>query len=114
MCDQARQACPVFPGVHESLHWGYEDPAAVEGTEEERLAAFRAVFIQLGERVAQFAVLAQRQASAAGLMLLHLLRHAHAGDPYTVPGTGQRAPADRQGPGPGSRGSAASWPTTGS
>ena len=32
VCDEARQSCPVFPGVHESLHWGYEDPAAAEGT----------------------------------------------------------------------------------
>jgi arsenate reductase len=51
--------------VHESLHWGYEDPAAVEGSEPERLAAFRSVFIQLGERVRQFAVLAERQQRAA-------------------------------------------------
>ena len=60
VCDQARQSCPVFPGVHESLHWGYEDPAAVEGTEAERLAAFRRVFIQLGERIQQFVPLARR------------------------------------------------------
>jgi arsenate reductase len=62
VCDQARQTCPVFPGVHESLHWGYEDPAAVEGTEEERLAVFRKVFIQLGERIRQFATVTRRQA----------------------------------------------------
>jgi arsenate reductase (thioredoxin) len=61
VCDQARQVCPVFPGVHESLHWGYEDPAEAEGTEEQRLAVFRRVFIQIGERVQQFAVLTQRQ-----------------------------------------------------
>ena len=61
VCDQARQVCPVFPGVHESLHWGYEDPAEAKGTEEQRLAVFRRVFIQLGERVQQFAVLTQRQ-----------------------------------------------------
>ena len=61
VCDQARQVCPVFPGVHESLHWGYEDPAAVEGTEEERIAAFRKVFIQMAERVKQFAILTSRQ-----------------------------------------------------
>jgi len=60
VCDQARQACPVFPGVHESLHWGYEDPAAAEGTEEERLAAFRRVFIALGERIQGFVPLALR------------------------------------------------------
>ena len=61
VCDQARQVCPVFPGVHESLHWGYEDPAEAKGTEEQRLAVFRRVFIQLGERVQQFAVLTDRQ-----------------------------------------------------
>jgi arsenate reductase len=65
VCDQARQTCPVFPGVHESLHWGYEDPAAAEGTEEERLAVFRRVFTQMGERVHQFIVLAQRERAAA-------------------------------------------------
>jgi len=61
VCDQARQSCPVFPGVHESLHWGYEDPAAAEGTEEERLAVFRKVFIQIGERIRQFATVTRRQ-----------------------------------------------------
>lgn len=61
VCDQARQTCPVFPGVHESLHWGYEDPAAAVGTEEERLAVFRKVFIQMSERVLQFATLTRRQ-----------------------------------------------------
>ncbi len=61
VCDQARQSCPVFPGVHESLHWGYEDPAAAEGSEEERQAVFRKVFIQLAERVKQFAVVTVRQ-----------------------------------------------------
>jgi arsenate reductase (thioredoxin) len=61
VCDEARQACPVFSGVHESLHWGYEDPAEATGTEEERLAVFRRVFIQLGERINQFVELAMRQ-----------------------------------------------------
>jgi arsenate reductase (thioredoxin) len=62
VCDEARQVCPVFPGVHESLHWGYEDPAEATGTEEEKLAVFRRVFVQLGERVRQFAVVTRRQA----------------------------------------------------
>jgi len=65
VCDQARQVCPVFPGVHESLHWGYEDPAEATGTNEERLAVFRRVFTQLGERVRQFATLAQRDRAHA-------------------------------------------------
>ena len=65
VCDQARQVCPVFPGVHESLHWGYEDPAEATGTEEERLAVFRRVFVQIGERVRQFATLAERHRASA-------------------------------------------------
>jgi arsenate reductase (thioredoxin) len=61
VCDQARQSCPVFPGVHESLHWGYEDPAAATGTDDERLIVFRRVFTQISERVLQFALVTQRQ-----------------------------------------------------
>ncbi len=60
VCDEARQVCPVFPGVHASSHWGYEDPAEATGTDEERLAVFRRVFIALGERVAQFAAVTTR------------------------------------------------------
>ncbi len=66
VCDEARQVCPVFPGVHESLHWGYEDPAEAKGTEEERLAVFRRVFIQIGERVRQFATVTSRVARESG------------------------------------------------
>lgn len=60
VCDLARQVCPVFPGVHQSLHWGYEDPAEATGSEEERLAIFRRVFIQMSERINQFVPLALR------------------------------------------------------
>jgi arsenate reductase len=63
VCDRARQSCPVFPGVHKSLHWGYEDPAEATGSEEERLAVFRRVFTALGERVQLFATVAMRAAS---------------------------------------------------
>jgi arsenate reductase len=61
VCDEARQVCPTFPGSHRSLHWGYEDPAAATGTDAERLAVFRLVFIQLGERINQFVELAMRE-----------------------------------------------------
>ena len=66
VCDQARQTCPVFPGVHETLHWDYEDPAEAEGTEEERLAVFRRVFIGLGERIRTFIPLALRSGTLSG------------------------------------------------
>jgi arsenate reductase (thioredoxin) len=60
VCDQARQSCPVFPGIHESLHWGYEDPAEAQGSEAGRLAVFRRVFIQIGDRINLFIPLALR------------------------------------------------------
>jgi arsenate reductase len=65
VCDEARQACPVFPGVHESLHWGYEDPAVVEGSEEERLAAFRSTLTMMASRIQSFITLARRDRLAA-------------------------------------------------
>lgn len=42
-CDDVRDACPVFPGRKERLHWGLEDPAGAEGSREERLEVFRRV-----------------------------------------------------------------------
>jgi len=41
VCDHARQTCPFFPGGKELLHQGFEDPAAFEGNEDEKIAAFR-------------------------------------------------------------------------
>jgi arsenate reductase len=54
VCDSARQNCPVFPGQGERFHWGYPDPSAATGTEEERLAAFRRVFTAMSQRVDLF------------------------------------------------------------
>lgn len=54
VCDNARDNCPVFPGGTVRLHWSLEDPAAVKGTEDERLAAFRRIRDQLHERVKTF------------------------------------------------------------
>jgi arsenate reductase len=66
VCDEARQACPVFPGTGERLHWGYEDPSEVVGSEEERLAAFRKTFTLIGERVQLFVTVAQRAGQPQG------------------------------------------------
>ncbi len=42
VCDAAAERCPVFPGAAKRVHWSVEDPAKARGSEEERLAAFRA------------------------------------------------------------------------
>ncbi len=41
VCDHARESCPYFPG--KMVHRSFDDPAAMEGSEEERLAGFRRV-----------------------------------------------------------------------
>ena len=43
VCDQAAEQCPIFPGKGERLHWSFPDPAAVTGSDAERLQAFRDV-----------------------------------------------------------------------
>jgi len=43
VCDDANEACPFFPGAQNRLHWSFEDPSKAEGSEEERLEAFRRV-----------------------------------------------------------------------
>jgi arsenate reductase len=54
VCDRAREACPLFPGKHESLHWGYDDPADATGTEQERLAVFERVMAEIAGRLRAF------------------------------------------------------------
>ena len=54
VCDNARESCPVFPAGTERIHWTFEDPAAVQGSEQERLAAFRRIRDQIHEHVKAF------------------------------------------------------------
>jgi arsenate reductase len=43
VCGNADQACPLFPGMLNRHHWPFYDPAHAEGTEAEKMAAFRKV-----------------------------------------------------------------------
>jgi arsenate reductase (thioredoxin) len=55
LCDDAEKNCPtVWPGVNTRLHWAFDDPAALEGTEEQKLAKFRQVRDQIEQRVREW------------------------------------------------------------
>ena len=49
VCDNAQESCPIYPGHGNRIHRGFEDPAAVEGSDEDKLAAFRRVRDQIRE-----------------------------------------------------------------
>ena len=55
VCDSARETCPILPGVAETIHWSFDDPAAAGGSEEEKLAVFRRVRDELRGRLREFA-----------------------------------------------------------
>jgi arsenate reductase len=55
VCDHARESCPVFFGAAQRLHRSFDDPAAGNGSEEERLALFRRVRDELRAYLADFA-----------------------------------------------------------
>jgi arsenate reductase len=52
VCDNAAgEACPIWPGHPATAHWGFEDPAAVEGTDEEKRASFERICGQIAKRM---------------------------------------------------------------
>ena len=58
VCDNAAgEACPFWPGQPMTAHWGVEDPAAVEGSEIDKLTAFRNAANYLRRRIEVFAAL---------------------------------------------------------
>jgi arsenate reductase len=54
VCDNAKEACPVWPGQPMIAHWGSPDPAAAGGTEEEKFRFFVTVASQIARRVDLF------------------------------------------------------------
>ena len=55
--DAASEVCPVWPGQPMTAHWGIPDPAAAEGSEEQKRQAFRKAFRDLDARIKIFSSL---------------------------------------------------------
>jgi arsenate reductase len=54
VCDKAREECPLHPSLGTRQDWPFEDPAAYEGTEEEKLAKFREVRDQIKDKILEW------------------------------------------------------------
>jgi arsenate reductase len=62
VCDNAAgEVCPIWPGHPTTAHWSFEDPAAVEGTDEQKRAAFAKIFKQIMTRMHTFLALPVHQ-----------------------------------------------------
>jgi arsenate reductase (thioredoxin) len=51
VCDDANEACPIFPGAKNRLHWSFRDPSQATGSEEARLRVFRGVRNEILARI---------------------------------------------------------------
>jgi arsenate reductase len=51
VCDNPRERCPIFPRTYKFLHWSFDDPAAAEGSHEEKLAVFRRGRDEIAHRI---------------------------------------------------------------
>lgn len=64
VCDSANERCPLFPGRATRIHWSFDDPSAMPGDADERLAAFRRVRDAIRARLAQWLATDVGRASA--------------------------------------------------
>ena len=54
VCDNAREACPHFPGAAQQLHWSFDDPAQDTGTDQQKMRVFRRVRDEIRHRIRRF------------------------------------------------------------
>ena len=66
VCDEAAEACPIFPGAAQHIHWSFPDPAAIEGSQEERLAFFRQIRDDIEARLRSWLTRLSEQATGSG------------------------------------------------
>ncbi len=63
VCDSAAEECPVFPGDPNRIHWSFPDPAAVEGSDLIKIAAFQQTLREMRQRLEAWVPIARRAAS---------------------------------------------------
>ncbi len=56
VCDNAKEACPVFPGAKQTLHWPFDDPADATGNDEEKIVMFRRVRDEIKEKIQNYLI----------------------------------------------------------
>jgi protein-tyrosine-phosphatase len=72
VCDQAAgEQCPYWPGQPVTAHWGFPDPSAVEGSDEDKRRAFRDVMIGLKKRIEILSAMPLESLSAMSLKEVH-------------------------------------------
>ncbi|MFI4876930.1 MAG: arsenate reductase ArsC [Blastopirellula sp. JB062] len=54
VCDNAKEACPVFPGAQQTLHWPFDDPADAAGDDEEKMVMFRRVRDEIQAKIKNY------------------------------------------------------------
>jgi len=55
VCDEtAGERCPLFPGMSERLHWSFEDPSSLKGTDEEILSRVRIIRDKIKNKITEF------------------------------------------------------------
>ena len=79
VCDNAKEACPVWPGQPMIAHWGSPDPAAVQGTEDEKYRFFVNVASQIARRVDLFCAFPDAK-------LLDAVAVRNVGEQFQLPG----------------------------
>ena len=81
VCDNAKEACPIWPGQPMIAHWGSPDPAGAEGTEEEKFRFFVTVASQIARRVDLFCAFPDDK-------LLDAVAVRNVGDQFKLEGEG--------------------------
>ena len=61
VCDRAGEACPLFPGDGQRIHWSFRDPSAATGSDHERLVTFRRIRDEILGRLRIFTTVAERE-----------------------------------------------------